>query len=446
MRSLTITAGLTCLALGACSSILGLDSFEDTSTSSNGGNAGLGGAAGGGAGVSGGQAGVGGDSGPPIVCQKDDVEYDVLTQNFPNLFSLENGRSLFVATDPTSAESSAHVILWGSFQVDAGSVQSLLRITSVSDKQKGVVNDSVHADNLRVFGAYADATTLHVFARSQNAFKRLDFQLENALVTNAPPTTQDLFTCPSAMQIEGAAATWAQAAPGFAVTCKDPSGTQLYIWNGTSADLVASGPADDPSLKVRGYVFAEGIHLISTENAIFRYGSNPVELAKVHQIAFADGVTMSFTAMPYSPVGSPTPTGAILLLAHLKPNNDIKAYLGSVETKDYSLLDGTTAPPGFQSVLPDSSFAAGIESAGISPNAIDLAGPSVTKDGNGNSTLYFWKIDRQGVPLLLHYPVTSGKIPVAAAVPFGIRELVVWVREDPFAVRAQHLFCKPEAS
>lgn len=475
---LSICAG-SLLALGACSSLLGLGDFEDatdggpdgaaakpatggggqggaTGGSGGSGTGGSAGAQGGTSGLSSGGAGgsaglAGADGGNLMNCTKTGAEFDIMTDtDIPSGFVVDGTTFFAVARDPMDRSDRVDVVLAGTA---SGTVHFLVRSVAL-DTNMGPFIDRVLGviGTYAVIAAYRSNGPLVAVEAMYGTLAFNQFTLDGSGFVGAGTTYPQgiSFGCPNNGMVQRAAVAWPQGSTAYALTCQNGASNDLYITSDydTTPTLVTSGAADDRSLWVDGMTIADGVHLIETDDAYFRFGPDAGSLQQFTHFTFG-GLTDSshaFKVLPQFDATASAVVGSSLILVNFIPNGNLQAFFGSLTPSEYGQLTGDVAPQSFDTIYDDApAGVSGTSNPGMNLDRVDIGAASLLADANNDKTVSITMISRQGELLLFNDPVVNGPIEVAGAAPVGLVDLVAWVERTTsgagYAVRGQYLTC-----
>jgi hypothetical protein len=464
----TRTALLSALLLcgWACSSVLGLDEFEDRRPDASGGSAGAGasggtGGDGGSAGSAGssGSAGAAGSAGAPFECQLDVDPFTLLDVVDPVVFA-PNGEvddgSLYMVRDPGSQL--VHVVITG---VQAGN--PAVAVASVLD-DNGVLGSrrifSVPSSELqttsvpvRLVDGIATFSELTLYGwvprngaeQPNNAWLRIRLDADaNGPIGGEEPTqlppvgaclASDVTIINAAFSLSGGATV------RVAATCDQPSERRLVAGPvDESPDVTLPGAVGAKNLEVEDYVFSDGIHLVQAGGSSYRFGNDPISFAVEHTLDLGGSNTNGIALVPRDGAA----LGAIVVAARILTGQaDSELRTAELTPPEYSELDIVEPAPFVNGGGVDGNHLAARLRFGIDEERLAAAAVNPT-----DSSVRLHYLTRNGAVLALGYSVytapAGATITQAAAMPLDDSNiLVAWVESigSQLAVRAAIANC-----
>jgi hypothetical protein len=381
-----------------------------------------------------------------MTCSKTGTVFDIMSStDIPSGFEPDLS-SFTVARDPMDRTDRADVVLTGKVGVGAD-VHFLVRSIAQNEAMGPFIDRVIGTvGSYSLFSAYRSGSLVAVEAMF-NELQFVEFNLDsNGFVFAGTTTVLGSFACTTG--VRNAAVAWPQGSTAYAVTCQNGASNELYVSPdvGTQPVLVTSGAPDDRSLWVDGMTIADGVHLIETDDAYFRHGTDEVALQAFTQMTFGGLADSShaFKVLPQFDETASSVIGSSLLLVNLMQNGGLQAFFGSLTPPEYGQLTGDWAPESFSTVYdgPPSGVSV-LADPGMNIDRVDVCGASLLADANGDKTAALTIISRQGQLLLFNDPIVTGKIEVAAAAPIGLVDLVAWLEPSGsgWVVRGQYLTC-----
>jgi len=429
------------LTLAGCSSLLGLDEFEDAPAGSSGGQAGSGGAAG--AAGAGGSSDGGPDAAVPFVCtellDKDMIsEGDLLGKKL----ELKSARVIRSRHDPSMVFAVATYIAGG------GNFGVVVRTHRDSEGSPGSMQTVVSSGHFIIADGYADQSFLYLWGFREGDIVKLRFDLTPTGVNpNVPPMD---FATSTPTECHGPVGYPRQLAfdegwttDDYVLTCQNNAGTNRYVYLGGngSFDPVTSGPiqgTDSPAYRVRG-VRHDGEFLIALDDGLFAHGSPGSWKLKKLDLAGSGEMASMLGIFPH-PKG-----GTLIMPARVDLKSFVGAvYAGTFKASDYGKLDDKTR---YAQVLEISGYENFPRLEHMAAGPVSLVSAGVTVD---DQHVRFLKLDRSGNPIVfqqLTKPKNLSDTSVADAVPFGLSgafDTVVWSQSNPPLIRLAKLVCQPK--
>jgi len=433
-----------------CSSLLGLDDFEDAPAQASGGAGGVGGAAGAGgvAGGSGGSAGVpqdGGDAsdGSELFSCKESSELDVFVpSDFPS-DAVVDAKSLRLVRS-VDADSTLYVTI--GYKKADDSHWLAVRPWDANDTKPRPANFAPFPSFFNVRGGFAAGNKLVVVGMSNTGVTRIEYPLNGKDVTAAAPTSSGVPTPPDCFGSgyeHGAAFQDKPLATEYAITCENAGTRTAYFVDGSSFHPLESGSAvgDTPAHKVKALLKAGPVWLVGMEDSSFHFGADPTKFgsAKLDFAAGAGDVNNLFAATPTA-----SNAGAVIFPGRLtlSPLSGT-LYSGVFPATAYPTLgDKSKYTPIAQ--LSKASDIPRLERANY--DAADVAASGISADG---SRVLFYRFSRDGKPRVLGFALTKPKLladtMATEAAPVGlVNDAVFWTENTSIiSVRSAKLLCGP---
>ncbi|MCC6901709.1 MAG: hypothetical protein IT377_22250 [Polyangiaceae bacterium] len=228
---------------------------------------------------------------------------------------------------------------------------------------------------------------------------------------------------------------WGQA-PAFAC---NKSGV-VSLWMFFSGSVVAakvaetSNPAEYQKLMPRHYTVTNGTHVVFLKDGYYRYGTNPAELAVVHQLDPTGDPSRVRLAYYASPLAGVNPvTSAVLAIGSFKSDASLgDVWAGTTAIVDYAKLTATPPPAGMPHVWSSTSSkdATAFERRSIDVDSVVAAGVDPAKSRirvfHASRTTGKMNVFNQEV----YTAPTNHKVLRAVAVQVSQYDVVAWAEQD----------------
>ncbi|MBI3202494.1 MAG: hypothetical protein HYZ29_13210 [Myxococcales bacterium] len=209
-----------------------------------------------------------------------------------------------------------------------------------------------------------------------------------------------------------------------------------------------SNPADYQKLMPRHYTVTNGTHLVFLKDGYYRYGTNPAELAMVHQLDPTGDPSRVRLAYYASPLAGVNPvTSAVLGIGSFKSDASLgDVWAGTTAIVDYLKLASSPPPTGMPHVWSSNSSkeATAFERRSVDADSVVAAGLDQAKSRirvlHASRTTGKMNVFNQEV----YAAPTNHKVLRAVAVQVSQYDVVAWAEEDAtgkVTVWAQRFVC-----